>query len=46
MVILIKGGKTVKVATKKTLQAIAKEAYRVVSEILIGVLLIYISRYI
>ncbi len=46
MVILIKGGKTMKAETKKALQTVAKEVYKAVSEILIGVLLIYISKYI
>ena len=34
-----------KAEIKKTLKAIAKEAYKVISEILIGILLIVISKY-
>lgn len=43
---MIKGGRPMKDTTKKALQTVAKEVYKAVVEILIGVLLIYISRYI
>lgn len=46
MVIVIKGGRLVKSAVKKALLKVAEELYRALVEILIGVLLIVISRHI